>query len=490
KKAFPPTSLMELSILGGVNEIGGNRIMIRSRSGVLFFDYGKNFLKEEELFQKPFMQPTSEEDYLRARLISPMEIRSEDIKGVFISHAHQDHWGYLSLLPRGSSVFVGRAAKVIIGAQVELGHSDELTMEFSTFRTGDVIGAGDFSVVPVHVDHSVPGSYGFLIECCGRRVAYTGDLRMHGPRRDMTLDFIERASSEGVDLLITEATKVAPENDPEASLVRLLEGRVLYRWGVNPPKRIGFELSNEGEVVDRVLSVMEGSDSLMLVEVSSSDADRIRSFSKVANKLGRKLVMDERVAFMIEALLGAGIEGLPSPGDYLLWRRKRRGSEGKEVKFGRSERRVLREFITRFEDKLGEEGVIWGERRREVLRRPQELLVLTSNATRFLYEVPIDVEARIEFILSRSEPFSEESALSMERLMNWLTLHNVKRYYRIHVSGHMLPDHISEFVDSVNPNLIVPIHTEHPDLFDAFLPRRMRGRVILPRREEPIRVLG
>jgi len=61
-----------------------------------------------------------------------------------------------------------------------------------------------------------------------------------------------------------------------------------------------------------------------------------------------------------------------------------------------------------------------------------------------------------------------------------LMLHGVRRYYRIHVSGHISPDQIGDLVESINPRFVLPIHTEHPDLFDAFLPRRMRDRIILP----------
>lgn len=481
---------MHFAVLGGACEIGGNRILLKSKRGdYIFLDYGRNFVREEEFFQRPFMSPTFEEDYLKTKLITQVSgIEVEALKGVLVSHAHQDHWGYLNLLPQGLNAFVGSAAERIINAYLELGYADEPKPEFSTFRTGDSLEAGDFHITPVHVDHSVPGSYGFIIECDGKKIVYTGDLRMHGPRRDMTMEFIDRASSEEPDLLLTEATKVAPENDPEASLIRLLESRMLYRWGLNPPKRIGFELRSEEEVSERIRALNEGSESIILVEISSSDADRIRSVWKASEKLGRTLVMDERVAFLNETLSEVGIEGLPRLGSYLVWRRKRRGREGGEVKFGERERRSIRDFLERVEDKLGEEGLLWGERRRDLLRRSSEFLVLTSNATRFLYEIPMNVEAKIEFILSRSEPFSEESALSMDRLMNWLTLHGVRRYYRIHVSGHIAPDQMSELIDSINPSLVVPIHTEHPDLFDAFLPRRMRSRILIPEAGELIEI--
>jgi ribonuclease J len=467
---------VELRVLGGVREIGGNRILLRSSNESIFLDYGKNFLREEEFFQRPFMSPSFSEDYLKTGLISSLE--HENLRGVLISHAHQDHWGYLNLLPQGIEVYMGEAAGKIIGANVELGYAEEVLHTIRTFRTGDTISLGDFSIVPIHVDHSVPGSYGFLIECGNIKLAYTGDLRMHGPRRDMTLDFIDEAASMGVDALIMEATKVAPENDPETSIIRLLETRLFYRWGVEPPKRIKFELSNEEEVTERIKSVCEGSDSIILIETSSSDADRIRSVFEAAKKLSRVLVMDERIAFINEAMKGAGINGLPGIGDYLLWRRKRRG-EGEERTSSR-ERRGMRIFIERFEDLSGEEAIIQGERRAEIFKEPHNFLVLTSNATRFLYEIPMDAKVRLDFILSRSESFSEESALSLDRLMNWLLLYGVRRYYRIHVSGHMMPEQMGEFVESINPGRIIPIHTEHPDLFDAFVPRRMRDLIILP----------
>jgi ribonuclease J len=464
---------VELRILGGVREIGGNRILLRSSNESILLDYGKNFLREEEFFQRPFMSPSFDEDYLKTGLISSLE--HEGLRGVFISHAHQDHWGYLNLLPQGIEAHMGEAASKIIRANVELGYADEILHTIRTFRTGDSISVGDFSIVPIHVDHSVPGSYGFLIECGNIKLAYTGDLRMHGPRRDMTLDFINEAASMGVDALIMEATKVAPENDPETSIIRLLEARLFYRWGVEPPKRIKFELSSEGEVTERIRSVCDGSDSLILLETSSSDADRIRSVFEAARKLSRVLVMDERIAFINEEMRGAGIDGLPGIGEYLLWRRKRRG-EGVSSR----ERRGMKKFIERFEDLSGDEAIIQGERRAEIFKEPHNFLVLTSNATRFLYEIPINVKVKLDFILSRSESFSEESALSLDRLMNWLLLYGVRRYYRIHVSGHMAPEQMSEFVESINPGRIIPIHTEHPDLFDAFVPRRMRDRLILP----------
>ncbi len=479
---------MEVRIFGGIGEIGGNKVLVSSPDRLaIMLDFGKSFSREEAFFQHPFMSPMFPEDYFKTGLLPPSQgpewrMEGYEIAGLLISHAHLDHWGYLPLVHRGIPVYLGEASRTILEAYRSMGSRDLSVLEefkMLTFRTGDTVDLEDFKIIPIHVDHSVPGAYGFLIECCSKRIAYTGDLRMHGPRRDMTLDFLNRLAEEEVNLLLMEATKVAPENDPEASLVKVLENRIWYRWKREPPKRVNFEVSSEKEVGEKMREILEGSSRLVLVEVSPTDVDRVRTVCDVARSIGRELVVDERIGFMAEALSGAGIHGLPLPGDYLLWRRKRRKG-GREVKLGGREPRSLVEFIERVEDRRGAESVIWGDLRRELLRDESSYFVVTSNATRFLYEIPLGVEPHIDFVMSRSEPFSEESALSMDRLMNWLLIYGVQRYYRIHVSGHLSPGQIADVLDRINPGIVVPIHTEHPDLFDLYVPKGMRDRVLLP----------
>ncbi len=487
---------MEVRIFGGVGEIGGNKVLISSPDRrAIMLDFGKSFSREDAFFQYPFMPPMFPGDYFKTGLLPPSEgpewrMRGYEIGGLFISHAHLDHWGYLPLIHREIPVHLGRAGRTILEAYRSMGSRDlaalgELRM--GTFSTGDVLEVDGLTLVPVHVDHSVPGAYGFLVDCCSKRVAYTGDLRMHGPRRDMTEDFIDILAEEGVDLLLMEATKVAPENDPESSLVKVLENRIWYRWRREPPKRVNFEVSTEDEVGERMRGVLEGSEGLILVEVSPTDVDRVRTVCEVARALGRKLVMDERVGFMADALSDVGISDLPRPGDYLLWRRRRRGKDGTEVKLGSREPRGLLDFIGRVEDRGGPDSVLWGDSRRRILEDGGSHFVITSNATRFLYEIPMGMKPTMEFVMSRSEPFSEETALSLDRLMNWLLIYGIHRYYRIHVSGHISPDQISDVLERVNPKRVVPIHTEHPDLFDLYVPKSMReGGILLPEIGRPI----
>lgn len=483
---------MEIRIFGGMGEIGGNKVLVSSPNGnAIMLDFGKSFSREEDFFQSPFMRPSLLEDYFKTGLLPPSDGEKWRMEGIelsiLISHAHLDHWGYLPLVHSDIPVYMGEATLTILKAYREMGSWDLPLLEdleVSTFRTGDMLDISGFEVVPVHVDHSVPGAYGFLVECCSRKLGYTGDLRLHGSRSDMTRDFIEILASEGVDLLLMEATKVAPENDPESSLLRLLENRIWYRWGREPPKRVSFEVDSEEEVRDKMRDVLEGSKGLILVEISPTDVDRIRSVYEVSRKLGRELVLDDRVGFMSKTLSETGIEGLPPPGDYLLWRR-RRYKGGEEVKLGPKEK-AISDLVKRIEDLRGPDSILWGENRRNFFREEGSYFLVTSSATRFLYEIPANVKPNISFVMSRSEPFSEESALSLDRLMSWLLMYGVNRYYRIHASGHISPCQIGDILDQANPKNVVPIHTEHPDLFDLFVPKSMRNSVLIPKLGEPV----
>jgi len=78
---------------------------------------------------------------------------------------------------------------------------------FKTFRTGDKIKVKDIEVEPIHIDHSIPGAYGFLVHTAGT-IVYSGDLRLYGLRKDMTEDFIEAARAARPIVMMLEGTNI------------------------------------------------------------------------------------------------------------------------------------------------------------------------------------------------------------------------------------------------------------------------------------------
>jgi len=63
------------------------------------------------------------------------------------------------------------------------------------------------------------------------------------------------------------------------------------------------------------------------------------------------------------------------------------------------------------------------------------------------------------------EPFDVEIELDLKKVENWLKHFNLYPYIQARASGHLCYDEIREVIDTVQPNMVIPIHTEHPDVF-------------------------
>jgi len=123
-----------------------------------------------------------------------------------------DHSAYISFINREIPVYCGETTKIILQALDEMRATalefDVGDMVFKPFRTGDSITVDGLEIEPVHVDHSVPGAYGFIIHTSGGAVVYTGDFRAHGTKPEMTSDFVEKAKEADPVAVVTEATNM------------------------------------------------------------------------------------------------------------------------------------------------------------------------------------------------------------------------------------------------------------------------------------------
>jgi ribonuclease J len=72
------------------------------------------------------------------------------------------------------------------------------------------------------------------------------------------------------------------------------------------------------------------------------------------------------------------------------------------------------------------------------------------------------------FVLSSSEPFNEEMEIEYDKFVNWLDHFGLPMYH-IHCSGHMMPTEIKQVIRKINPKILLPIHTEHPELYAKFV---------------------
>jgi len=123
-----------------------------------------------------------------------------DIDAVLLTHAHADHADYISFLHEDIPIYMGDTCHLILKALEERSSRtlEKEVLSFrtrpynrkeppiertvNTFRTGDKFKVGSLEVEPIHVDHSVPGAYGFIIYTSEGPIAYTGDIRLHGTK--------------------------------------------------------------------------------------------------------------------------------------------------------------------------------------------------------------------------------------------------------------------------------------------------------------------
>ena len=97
----------------------------------------------------------------------------------------------------------------------------QVARKINEFRSGRRFRVGSLEIHPIHVDHSIPGAYGFISTSAGA-VVYTGDVRLHGARPEMTQEFMAEAKAVKPLALICEGTRITdiPREESEQGVFR------------------------------------------------------------------------------------------------------------------------------------------------------------------------------------------------------------------------------------------------------------------------------
>ena len=104
---------------------------------------------------------------------------------------------------------------------------------------------------------------------------------------------------------------------------------------------------------------------------------------------------------------------------------------------------------------------------REAIREGgDQIAICTPQAANLLPEIAYRADpVPITFVSSRSGPFSPEMAIDHNQLLHWLALFGCREFHHVHVSGHAPAGDIRRIVEAATPDLLVPIHTRHPENF-------------------------
>ena len=125
------------------------------------------------------------------------------------------------------------------------------------------------------------------------------------------------------------------------------------------------------------------------------------------------------------------------------------------------------------QDKLGGR-VVTAE---EMAKRPSEFLVQLD-----FWHLPELVDLRPPagsmFIHSKSEPF-EEDDVNDAVLQHWLDRFHLERH-QLHASGHLSEREVGEMIRAIDPKIVLPVHTEHPERFT-----QIARHVVQPDRTRP-----
>ncbi len=416
--------------LGGVGEIGGNKFLIRDGDTRILLDFGVSYADRRRFYSEPLLSPRDEKELFEFGMLPKLqglykfEESEPSIQGVFLSHSHGDHSACISFLNRKIPVYCGETTATIIRALYETRtkslEADISGLRFETFRTGSKIRLGSIEVEPIHVDHSVPAAYGFIVHTSEGTLVYTGDLRVHGPKSRMTDDFIEHARQAKADALLAEGTNL-----------------------------IGATLTTEAEVQSKISSVIQASSKLVLADFSNVDVDRFRTFYNVAKENGRTLAISLRQAHLLSKLAAEGRIDIPDV-----------AHDENVVVYQRSKKR----YYEWEKNVLSFQNVVEASD----IKNMQSKTVLVSSASSFKELIDIRPEPGSCFILSISEPFNEEQEFEFERVVNWLDHFGLPMYH-VHCSGHIMPDQLKSAIARISPKTVYPIHTDHPELYAKFI---------------------
>jgi ribonuclease J len=264
--------------LGGAGEIGMNAYVYGygapGKERLILVDLGVAF---------PDMDTTPGVDLIMPD-ISWLAERVDQLEGIFITHAHEDHIGAVAHLYSRLNVPVyARAftANIARRKMEEQGHDPDSVVTISPWP--EVTKLGPFTIGAVPISHSIPESGGLVIDSPAGRVIHTGDFKLDanpivGEAFDP--DLWAEISKDGVQALVCDSTNVF---SPHA-------GR------------------SESELGDNITKLIAEASGMVAATTFASNVARVKTLAQAGERAGRSIVLLGRaMRRMIEASIETGV---------------------------------------------------------------------------------------------------------------------------------------------------------------------------------------
>ena len=384
--------------LGGLGEIGKNMTAIESDKEIIIIDCGAGF-PDEEMYGVDLVIPD----------ISYLKEKKDKIRGIFITHGHEDHIGAIPYILKQINI-------PIYGTKLSIGLIENKLKEHNIFsecklnvvNSGDNISFKELRVEFIRNTHSIADSCSLAIHTPEGTIIHTGDFKIdYTPIDGLVMD-LERMSTlgkEGVLLLMADSTNV---------------------------ERKGHTIS-EKAIGDKLNRIIENADGRVIVATFASNIHRIQQIVDASIKNNRKIAFSGRSM--------ENISNVATELGYLHIEESYRISID-EIKNYRNENITI---IT-----PGSQG------------EPMAALARIAFGT----HRKISIEQKDLFIISASPIPGNDKLIS--RVIDELFRKGVDVIYKdleeIHVSGHACQEELKLIHALVKPKYFVPVHGEYRHL--------------------------
>jgi len=415
-----PTNVVRILPLGGVGEIGKNCMVIETDEDAILVDAGLKFPEEEMLGVDLVIPDVS---YLQQKL--------HLLRGIFITHGHEDHIGALPyILPElDVPVYATRLAHGLISVKLrEHRLLDEVTLR--PMAPGDVVQAGSFTVEPFAVTHSIPDCVGLAIGTPIGTIVHSGDFKfdatpVYGPPIDR--EALAALGRRGVLCLLSDCVRVD-------------------KAGYTPSERI------VGEAFDAIVGKRRGR---VIIATFASNISRIQQAIDVAQRHGRKVAVVGRSM--------ASNSGVAAELGFLQ-------TNGTVIAVDKVRKLPPEEVLLLTTGSQGEPS--------------SALSRIASNDHRQIRLVPGDT------VIVSATPIPGNEETVGHTIDNLLRLGAEVIYEplaTVHVSGHASREELKLLIELLQPRYCVPIHGEYRHMV---LYRQVAGEAGVPPENVPLIEVG
>lgn len=387
--------------LGGLQEIGKNMTVLEYGNDIIVVDCGMGF-PDDDMLGVDLVIPD----------ISYLVKNADKIRGILITHGHEDHIGAVPYVLQQINV-------PIYGTRLSLGiiegkldeNSPGYDPELYTVEAGDVINLGVFKAEFIHVNHSIADACAIAIKTPVGTVFHSGDFKLDVSPIDgkmMDLTRIGEIGRDGVQLLLCESTNAE-------------------RAGYTPSER------TVGSSLERILTQYE--DKRIIIATFSSNVHRVQQIIDASANHGRKVaILGRSMENVIGAAAELGYMDLP---------------DGVLINIGDIKRYRPHEVTLITTGSQGEPmsalyRIAFGEHDKVKLTPGSDVVVLSSSAI----------------------PGNEKL---VGKIINALAKNGVKvvndSVDAVHVSGHACREEIKLLMALLKPKFFMPIHGEYRHLY-------------------------